>query len=70
MARRLELGWRVHTPNGLREVRLLEPGPTAEAYNLVVDDDHAYFVGRAGILVHDNTVRRPTRCILPGIPAP
>jgi hypothetical protein len=70
MARRLQTGWQLHTPNGLREIQLIEPGPTAEAYNLVVDDDHAYFVGSQGILVHDNTVRRPTRCILPGIQQP
>jgi hypothetical protein len=41
--------------------------PDAEAYNLVVDDFHTYFVGRLGLLVHDNNFRRPTTAVLPGL---
>jgi hypothetical protein len=37
-----------------------------EAYNLVVAEFNTYFVGHAGILVHDNTPRRPTRATVPG----
>jgi pretoxin HINT domain-containing protein len=39
----------------------------AEAYNLVVAEFGTYFVGQHGFLVHDNTARRPTQSILPGI---
>jgi len=37
------------------------------AYNLIVPDDNSYFVGDRGILVHDNTPRRPTAAIVPGL---
>ncbi len=37
------------------------------AYNLIVADFDSYFVGVAGILVHDNTPRRPTAALVPGL---
>ena len=39
----------------------------AETYNLVVADFNTYFVGESGILVHDNTPRKPTRAVVPGM---
>ena len=41
--------------------------PAGVAYNLIVADFDSYFVGDRGILVHDNTPRRPTAAILPGL---
>jgi hypothetical protein len=38
-----------------------------EAHNLVVGDFNTYFVGDHGFLVHDNTYRRPTTALLPGL---
>jgi hypothetical protein len=48
-------------------VRSIEPAGEAEAYNLVVANLNTYFVGESGILVHDNTPRRPTRTTVPGV---
>jgi hypothetical protein len=50
-------------------VRSIESAEEAEAYNLVVADLNTYFVGTSGILVHDNTPRRPTRATVPGVVA-
>ena len=41
----------------------------AEAYNLIVAEFNTYFVGKAGILVHDNTPREPTTATVPGLVA-
>jgi pretoxin HINT domain-containing protein len=48
-------------------IKAIESAGEAEAYNLVVAEFNTYFVGTQGILVHDNTPRRPTTAILPGI---
>jgi Pretoxin HINT domain len=48
-------------------VRSIEPAGEAEAYNLVVAEFNTYFVGESGILVHDNSPRRPTRALVPGV---
>jgi hypothetical protein len=50
-------------------VESVEPATNAETYNLVVADFNTYFIGTNGVLVHDNTPRRPTRCIVPGLVA-
>jgi hypothetical protein len=49
------------------EIGAAESDGEAEAYNLVVADVDTYFVGDHGFLVHDNTPRRPTQAVLPGI---
>ena len=36
------------------------------AYNLIVADFSTYFVAERGLLVHDNTPRKPTAALLPG----
>jgi hypothetical protein len=48
-------------------VRAVETGSEAETYNLIVDSFHTYFVGEGKVLCHDNTVRRPTHCAVPGL---
>jgi len=48
-------------------VAAIESTDEAEAYNLIVADFNTYFVGKGGILVHDNTPRRPTRATVPGL---
>ncbi len=59
MARELSPGDRLLTVNGLVEIEGVTAAPNDEAYNLVVADHANYFVGSKGMLVHDNTPRRP-----------
>lgn len=71
------IGWRMakqvgetailHGVRGPVEVDAVEPAEDCEAFNLVVADFNTYFVGESGILVHDNTPRRPTAAVVPGL---
>jgi len=71
------VGWRMakelgddavlHGITGASRVRSIGSSDDAEAHNLVVADFSTYFVGEAGVLVHDNTPRRPTRSTVPGV---
>ncbi len=73
------IGWRMakqvgesailHGLHGPVEVDAVEPADECEAFNLVVADFNTYFVGETGILVHDNTPRRPTAAVVPGLVA-
>lgn len=67
MARKLEPGWRLHTPNGSRTITHVEEGPESRAHNMMVENFRCFFVGSDKILVHDNTVRRPTAALVPGV---
>jgi hypothetical protein len=67
MAKQLAVGDLLHGLGGAVPVEAVEPAADARAYNLVVDDYNSYFVGQAGLLVHDNEFRRPTRAIVPGL---
>ncbi len=67
MAKQLKDGQLLHGIEGSWPIGRLEELPDAEAYNLVVDDFHTYFVGRLGLLVHDNRFREPTTELLPGL---
>jgi hypothetical protein len=67
MAKEVALGDRVRTANGAAEIESIEPGPKAEAYNLVVAEFNTYFAGQLKLLVHDNTLRRHTDAVLPGL---
>lgn len=66
MAKFLTPGDLLHGLHGSWPVREVEELSRQEAFNLVVDDFHTYFVGRKALLVHDNSLRRPTTAILPG----
>jgi hypothetical protein len=72
MTKQLAAGSRVHTISGGVPVKTIESleaeeVPGSLAYNLIVADYDDYFVGDGGVLVHDNTPRRPTAAILPGL---
>lgn len=69
MAKELGDGAGLHTLAGDGQLRSVRPAKDAETYNLVVADFNTYFVGTSGILAHDNTPRRPTQAVLPGIVA-
>jgi len=47
--------------------RSVDAADAQKTYNLVVADFHTYFVGNARIFTHDNTVRRPTNALVPGL---
>jgi hypothetical protein len=68
-AKELQPGQVLHGASAPTSVASTQPGIVAESYNLVVDDFHNYFVGQQKLLAHDNTPRRPTRMIVPGLPA-
>jgi hypothetical protein len=67
MAKELSTGELVHSIFGAAPIDRIEPADEAQAHNLVVDDFNTYFVGRTGVLVHDNEFRRPTRAVVPGL---
>jgi hypothetical protein len=69
MSKELGDGAALHGVGGSARIEAIEPAGEAEAYNLVVADFNTYFVGTTGILVHDNTPRRPTRATTPGLVA-
>jgi hypothetical protein len=69
MAKELEDGAILHGVTGVPRVTAIEKAEKEEAYNLVVADFNTYFVGESGVLVHDNTLRTPTRATLPGLTA-
>jgi hypothetical protein len=66
MAKQLAVGNILHTVRGPLCIDRVAEVEEEEAYNLVVGDFGTFFVGAAGILVHDNTIRQPTRSIVPG----
>ncbi|HEX4415056.1 MAG TPA: polymorphic toxin-type HINT domain-containing protein [Lacipirellulaceae bacterium] len=69
MAKQLGDDAKIHGLSGPATVRSVDTCPDAKAYNLVVADYSTYFVGKEGILVHDNTPRTPTKSIIPGVQA-
>jgi len=66
-AREVQSGMELHGVYGATPVSLTDDGPELETYNLIVADFHSYFVGEAKLLCHDNTVRRPTNAVVPGL---
>jgi hypothetical protein len=67
MAKQLKAGDLLHGLAGATQVESVNPAGEHAAHNLVVDDANTYFVGRCGLLVHDNEFRKPTRAIVPGL---
>lgn len=67
IARSLAPGDRLHTLGGAVGVDDIEPAGEHDAYNLVVEGAHTYFVGQARTLVHDVTLEAPTDATIPGL---
>jgi hypothetical protein len=67
MSKELSGGMVLQTLAGSGQVRSVQSAADAETYNLVVADFNTYFIGSSGVLAHDNTPRRPTQAVLPGI---
>ena len=68
-ARQLQPKMRLHTLKGTVDLASIEPRGRQDTYNLVVADFHTCFVGKEKILTHDNTTRKPTNCVVPGLAA-
>lgn len=60
-------GQQLHTALGSAAVKQLEPDGKAKTYNLVIDGDHSYFVGKEMVLSHDVTFGQPTDAVVPGL---
>jgi len=67
MAKQLKEGDLLHGLGGATPITSIVAAGEHAAHNLVVDDLNTYFVGKAGLLVHDNEFRKPTRAIVPGL---
>ncbi len=67
MAKQLKAGDLLHGLAGATPIESINAAGEHAAHNLVVDDSNTYFVGRGGLLVHDNEFRKPTRAIVPGL---
>jgi hypothetical protein len=66
-SRELQSGQILHSAAGPVHISSVSLGQEAETYNLIVADFNTYFVGYRKVLSHDNTVRTPTRAIVPGL---
>lgn len=66
-SRNLQAGMILHTASGPVRVTDVSETRAAPTFNLVVADFNTYFVGNEKILSHDNTVRRPTNVVVPGL---
>jgi hypothetical protein len=67
MAKFLEPGMPLFALGGSVRLESAEAHPEIEAFNLVVDGYHTYFVGESRLLVHDSNCPAPTNQLLPGI---
>jgi hypothetical protein len=56
MARDLKVGDPIRTLDGPAAVTAIERGEVVPVYNLDVAEEGDFFVGRGGVLVHDNTL--------------
>ena len=59
MARDLKTGDRVRAVGGVVEVQSTEKSEVQPVFNLEVAENRDYFVGKQGMLVHDNSLVRP-----------
>jgi len=67
MAKAIKVGDRLHGMGGAVVVESIDTESPAEAYNLVVDDNHNYFVGDSLVLAHDNVTPEEFGTSIPGL---
>jgi hypothetical protein len=60
MARELKPGDLVRGIDGVARVSSVEPGDEQPVFNLEVARGQSFFVGRRGLLVHDNSLVAPS----------
>lgn len=67
-SRLLEPGMRIHDVSGSTQIKnVVNEGGLEPTYNLIVADFHTYFVGDGKVLSHDNSIRKPTSALVPGL---
>jgi hypothetical protein len=67
--RDLKPGQPIHTALGMSRIESVEENTgMAPVYNLVVADNHTYFIGPAMLLSHDVSQPQPTDIKVPGLP--
>lgn len=66
-ARDVERNGALHTVEGSTGVKAVEDAVDEEAYNLIVEGFHTYFLGQSRILTHDNVFPTPTLAVVPGL---
>lgn len=65
----LEVGMMLHHATGASKIQSIEPvAEPVETFNLIVADNHTYFVGPERLLSNDATDLRPTLQVVPGLP--
>jgi hypothetical protein len=69
MAKELAVGDKIHGLGGAVGVTRIEKAPDDPVYNLGVADFGTFFIGDAQLLVHDASIRLPTRMLVPGYAA-
>lgn len=69
MSRLLETGVSLFTCATPATIDSIADADDDQAYNLVVEDFHTYFVGEHRLLVHDNSAPLPVLGPVPGISA-
>ena len=67
MARHIKAGDQLYSLSVVMMVNEVKPHVSAQVHNLIVDGFNNYFVGNSGVLAHDNTIRKPTRAVVPGL---
>jgi hypothetical protein len=65
--RDLESGMVLHGVDGPTLISDVVESRSEQTFNLVVSEFHTYVVGATRILCHDNTPRRPTNAVVPGL---
>lgn len=70
MAKFLESEQVLHGVRGGFAIRQITSETPQQAFNLIVDEFHTYFVGDDRLLCHDVTIRKPTLSTVPGMVLP
>jgi hypothetical protein len=69
MTRDLKPGDPLRTLGGTAMVKSVEAGRVQPVYNLQVAEGESFFVGRSGVLAHDNSTINPTPEPFDAVPA-
>ena len=67
MAKEVAEGVILRGVNGPVQLDDVAASDEVETFNLVVADFNTYFVGKCGVLVHDNTPPDPVETVVPGL---
>lgn len=66
-ARQLATDDHLHRLTGSEPITAISTGSIEKTYNVIVADFHTLFIGKHKLLSHDNTIRRPTNAVVPGL---